>query len=80
MSVLCPQGCGKKFTTEHFAQRHAEEAHAPAANFSKRKGWRTPYGFVDMKEPCTYEEACEQSKILSEYFAKMMTEKGQKKE
>lgn len=25
----------------------------------KRKGWGTPYGFGDFKEPVTYEEACE---------------------
>lgn len=68
MAVICPS-CKRKFTTPEFLKRHGEVMHKdepPAA--LKRKGWATPYGFVDMKEPCTYEEAVEVSKTLHDAF------------
>lgn len=70
MSFLCPAGCGKKFTTEHFVKRHVEVMHKDEpTKVVKRKGWATPYGFVDMKEPVTYEEACEASKAIGDFIA-----------
>jgi len=77
MSFLCPVGCGKKFTTEHFVKRHVETMHKDdPVMVIKRKGWATPYGFVDMKEPTTYEEACEASKIIHGALMKRMEERG----
>lgn len=37
----------------------------------KRKGWQTPYGFVDFAEPVSYEEACAISKKMAERFGTM---------
>lgn len=34
----------------------------------RRKGWATPYGYVDFKEPVTYSEALEVSKTVNEAF------------
>lgn len=39
----------------------------------KAKGWVTPYGFGDFKEPVTYEEACEAMKAVSEAIAMKFT-------
>lgn len=38
---------------EHLKKRPVE-----AETTVKRKGWRTPYGFIDFTKPVTYEEAC----------------------
>lgn len=59
VKAKCPAGCGKKFISEQHAKAHADKEHegwdkAP----EKAKGWATPYGFIDMKHPVTYEEAC----------------------
>jgi len=61
MAVMCPAKCGKKFTTQRFAETHADEAHADW-RIPKSRGWRTPYGFIDFREPVTYEVACETMK------------------
>ena len=52
------------------AKSHADIAH-PDWMFDKtplgplkRKGWCTPYGFGDWKEPISYEDACEQMKAM----------------
>ncbi len=36
----------------------------------KRKGWRTPYGFIDFKKPVTYEEACAELELIYNDFKK----------
>lgn len=41
----------------------------------KQKGWATPYGFVDCKEPVTFEEACEIMKPIHEMFRKLNASK-----
>lgn len=65
MSVKCTTGCGKKFISHEHMMRHHRLAHPimPQGEV-KRKGWATPYGFGDWKEPVTYEEACEQMKKM----------------
>jgi hypothetical protein len=68
MAVLCPAKCGKKFTTQAFAEAHADEAH-PDWRIPKSKGWRTPYGFGDWSYPVTYEFACAEMKKFSESIA-----------
>ncbi len=74
MSFICPAGCGKKFTTEHFVKRHVEVMHKDdPAKVLKRKGWATPYGFVDFKEPVTYEEALSTSQAMHEMFVARKT-------
>ena len=40
----------------------------------KRKGWSTPYGFIDFKQPETYETACAEMKPLYERFLKQNKE------
>lgn len=35
----------------------------------KRKGWSTPYGFVDFGEPVTYIEALNSAKEMHEFFS-----------
>ena len=35
----------------------------------KRKGWRTPYGFIDFIEPVTYQDALKLSYDLYKKFA-----------
>lgn len=62
------KGCGKKFTSENFLKRHSEVMHKEevlSAGEPKSKGWRTPYGFVDFKEPVTYAEALEVSELMN---------------
>lgn len=61
--TACPFGCGKKFINEYHAKRHGEVMHKNDSQH-KQKGWATPYGFVDFKEPVTYEEALEVSKFF----------------
>lgn len=61
----CPTNCGRRFITEAHAIAHADKEH-PDWRIPRSKGWRTPYGFVDLKEPMTYEEACEISKTIHE--------------
>lgn len=76
MSIICPAGCGKKFVNEYHIKRHLEVMHkGEAMQELKRKGWATPYGFVDFKEPVTYEEACELSKVLGEAMRATLNEK-----
>jgi hypothetical protein len=62
--ALCPAGCGKKYISAPAARAHADSEHQGwnDPNNIKRKGWLTPYGFGDWKEPITYASACEQMK------------------
>lgn len=55
--AMCPAGCGAKFISKEHAEAHADENH-PDWKTPKSKGWATPYGFIDFREPVTYEEAC----------------------
>lgn len=36
-----------------------------------KKGWGTPYGFVDFTKPVSYEYACNFMKEQQEHFAKL---------
>lgn len=65
MKTKCPAGCGKLFVSSEFAIAHADAAHPEWRN-PKHKGWATPYGFADFREPVTYEYACSQMKTLTE--------------
>lgn len=67
----CPAGCGKRFVSAEHARNHANQHHAGWDNPQnmKRKGWATPYGFGDFKEPVTYDEACESMQAIHEMFA-----------
>lgn len=51
---------------EHLKKRPLEK---PDTN--KRKGWATPYGFIDFIKPVTYEVALAEMEKLQEYAAKM---------
>lgn len=63
--TLCPARCGKKFINAQCANAHADAVHPAWRNpVIKRKGWMTPYGFADFKEPVTYEEACNTLKAV----------------
>lgn len=55
----CPAGCGKLFISEEYANKHADVEHAGWNDAPKRKGWVTPYGFIDFFEPVTFQEACD---------------------
>jgi len=62
----CPAGCGKKFVTAAYAASHADIAHPNwIEDKHKRKGWATPYGFVDFSYPVSYEDACKEAMALS---------------
>lgn len=64
MITLCPANCGKKFISAEHAKAHAD-THHPGWTIPKRKGWATPYGFVDFKEPVSYEEALTVAKAVA---------------
>jgi hypothetical protein len=51
---------------EHLKKKPLEK---PDQN--KRKGWKTPYGFIDFTVPVSYERACSIMKDQQERFAKM---------
>lgn len=63
--TFCPGNCGKRFINEDAANQHADMFH-PDWRTPKRRGWCTPYGFGDWKEPITYEEACEQMAVINQ--------------
>ena len=65
---MCPAGCGKKFITADHAERHADAEHPDwkTPKMPKARGWATPYGFVDFREPVTYEQACEVAQKINE--------------
>ena len=65
MAVKCTE-CDKKYANEDFLTKHIAEAHPIQER--KQKGWATPYGFVDFREPVTYAEALKLSKTLAERF------------
>lgn len=69
---LCPAGCGLKFITKEHAERHADAEHLDW-RIPKSKGWRTPYGFIDFREPVTYEKACEAMKAMHEQLTREKT-------
>lgn len=61
---------------EHLKKKPMEK---PDPN--KRKGWKTPYGFIDFKEPVSYEVALAEMEKLKEYTDKLwnnQTIKGEK--
>lgn len=62
--ALCPAGCGKKFVSGEHAKSHADLMHDDWMT-PRRKGWATPYGFCDWKEPITYEDACKQMQAMA---------------
>lgn len=68
--TLCPDGCGKKFISAAYAELHADVNHIGwrEPKNTKKKGWATPYGFVDFGEPVTYEQACATAMKLSDAF------------
>lgn len=61
--VKCPAGCGKKYISTNHAEAHADADH-PDWKIPKARDWATPYGFVDFREPVTYEKACEVAKKI----------------
>ena len=65
MAFKC-DSCGRKFITQAFLDKHL--ATYPKPNELKRKGWVTPYGFMDFTDPVTYEEACEVAKKFHQQF------------
>lgn len=76
MAVLCPvKKCGRKFINQECAEIHADAEHDDWRT-PRQKGWATPYGFGDFKQPVTYAEACEQMKQQSEEFAEAMKAGG----
>lgn len=76
MKALCPAGCGKKFTSETFAKAHADKEHQGWDELPhKRKGWATPYGFVDFTYPVTYETACD---LMKSEFHKFFNQPKEK--
>ena len=50
------------------AERHADSEHPDwkTPKMPKNRGWATPCGFVDFREPVTYEQACEVAQKLYE--------------
>lgn len=48
---------------EHLKKKPIEK---PEPN--KRKGWRTPYGFIDFKEPVSYEVALSEIEKATKQF------------
>lgn len=72
---LCPAGCGKKFISAEHAKSHADLEHDDWMT-PRRRGWATPYGFVDFTEPQTYEYAHSFMQRHSAGFAKLFAEKS----
>lgn len=68
-SYKCPV-CERKFIAENFVKRHIEVFHKDYDPSPKLKGWTTPYGFVDFREPVTYAEAVETAKIFHSVIAR----------
>lgn len=64
---ICPlKDCGRKFISEEFLTAHKALDHIAEDFEFKRRGWATPYGFGDWKEPVTYSFACAEMKKLSD--------------
>ena len=59
---------------EHLKKKPVEKP-----DHNKRKGWSTPYGFIDFRQPVTYEVALAEMEKLQEYAAKMFN-KGENNE
>lgn len=74
----CPINCGKRFISEEAASKHADIEHTDwrGKPHDKRKGWRTPYGFIDFLVPVTYEHACALSESASKRFEEILSEKA----
>jgi len=51
---------------DHLKKKSEKKENGPP----KRKGWGTPYGFIDMKYPVPYEEACAGMKKIVETLRK----------
>lgn len=56
MSYKCTE-CQRKFITNIHLKAHIDAAHNGIIE-NKHKGWCTPHGFMDFKEPVSYEYAC----------------------
>lgn len=68
MSVKCLM-CDRKYVSRAAMEVHADECH-PDWRIPKSKGWATPYGFIDLREPVTYAEACA---IAKEHYTEFGT-------
>lgn len=63
MTVKCKE-CGKKWVSQEAMEAHADREH-PDWRTPKARGWVTPHGFADFREPVTYEEACAATKAVA---------------
>ena len=82
MKVKCP-ACEKKFIDADHWKQHMAEAHPDYDRRDvgvKRKGWATPYGFVDFAEPVDYETACAVSEHANKSFAEILAKRNLKEE
>jgi hypothetical protein len=69
VKTKCPAGCGKKFIDNQSAENPANKMHQGWRE-PKSRGWVTPYGFADFREPVAYEHACEIMAKLNEKINK----------
>lgn len=72
---ICPY-CHKKFVDVDFLNTHLLGAHPERYSIGtdeRRKGWITPYGFVDFRHPVSYEEACHAMKSVVESAANSLS-------
>lgn len=63
MSAKC-NVCSKKFISTGHLRIHLKAAHDEDEIPVLRKGWVTPYGFVDFAQPVSYKDALEQAKEI----------------
>lgn len=72
---ICPlKTCGRKFISEEFLTAHKALDHVTLDFEFKRRGWATPYGFADYREPVTYSFACAEMKKLCAEMKKLSDE------
>jgi len=50
-------------------------AKKPDDGIPRKKGWATPYGFADFRDPVTYEEACAEMKPFWDRFQQQIGKK-----
>ncbi len=63
--TFAPNAKKKKYTSKAFLELHMDDMH-PDWRHPKQKGWATPYGFGDFRQPVTYAEACKRMRVLAE--------------
>ena len=75
----CPAGCGLKFVDQAHAERHADAEHAGWSDPKPvmKRGWATPWGFVDFAEKVSFEHACKVAKSINDKYAHKNTDGGQ---